>query len=655
MSMKKSVRVLQCVIFSLCFLIACSKQAKHKSNEVLSFDKKFISAVKKDKENSKKILDSLYQNGLTSDSVTIFYYKNLALYSSHYDSYEVAIKDCDNCIQQAIKLDFKREAAKCLHTKAMKYEQLGKMDSCLIYENEALELTKQIADKKLGIKIESSIAYQLSKQGKYNESNQLLLSVLPKVDDSATKAMLYGTLANNYNVLNSIELADKYFVKAIQETKKIGNNKLLSNNYSNYANFHNANEDHNLALKYCDSILLMATDSNALSFYNVHKFVAYRGKKNYDSADYYGRKMILLDSLMGNEYYLATDYNEVGKMYLIKKDFSKSFGYFKKAKQLIEGKDDYQMQKMILRDYVSSYMGKHNIPIRKEFEQYIAINDSIIDEISEEQIFDMEVKYQTAQKEAQIAEQQLKTEKQKMYTYAALGGVGLLLLLGGGGFAYNRQRQKRKELQKQQELNQLQHNMTKLGLSNLNNQINSHDFKNTLTAALNQVQEKAPESYQHISHLLKITESALYSDSFTDSLRNQFSQIQGLVQLSKAQLFEDVVLEIKNSVDEDVQIPRLLLKNLVENSLKHGIKGTNKNAKIEVVAKEENGFIDIQVKDTGKGLDKENFAKGKGISVYQELFDYFNPKNPQSAKLELKNIDNGALASVLIPVNYKYS
>jgi LytS/YehU family sensor histidine kinase len=193
-----------------------------------------------------------------------------------------------------------------------------------------------------------------------------------------------------------------------------------------------------------------------------------------------------------------------------------------------------------------------------------------------------------------------------------------------------------------------------LGLSNINNQINSHDFKNTLTAALTEVQEKAPQSYQHIADLLNITETALYSDSFTDSLKNQFTQIKGLVSLAQNQLFEKIELRIQNHLDEDIQIPRLLLKNLVENSIKHGIKGIQKDASIEVIAKKDDNYINIEVKDDGKGITKDEQIRGKGLTVYHELFTYFNQKNETPASLVIQNVTQGTLAKVAIPINYRY-
>lgn len=289
------------------------------------------------------------------------------------------------------------------------------------------------------------------------------------------------------------------------------------------------------------------------------------------------------------------------------------------------------------------------------YERRVRKKDSIlISKQFSDAMIEMDTKYHTSLKEAQLAEQKLENQKQKTYTYFALGAVAFLLLLGGSGYLYNWQKQKQKELKKQQELSTLQQNMTQLGLSNLNNQINSHDFKNTLTAALNEVQEKAPKSYQHICDLLQITESALYSDSYTDSLRNQFHQIKGLVDLTQNRLFEKVHLHIDNRIDEEVQIPRLLLKNLVENSLKHGIKGTGKDAEIIVsCSKKEDNFV-INVKDSGKGLKKEQMNAGKGISVYQELFAYFNKRNERKAHFEIKNWENGARAIVKIPLDYRF-
>lgn len=474
-----------------------------------------------------------------------------------------------------------------------------------------------------------------------------IIEMKPKVD-GLILSKVYGSLGDLYHQNNDIEQARKSFRKQIYLSKKLNMRKGMAIGYKSLSNTYIKRESPQIDSAYyfltkAKVIFEEIDDKYSLRAINHDFFNYYRFTKQYNKAF----SLIKIINVKNPQYM-----SQIAEVLYFHNSKNQSENLIKEALQ--KSKNTYDSAYIYQQIH---YIYKQDSKYAKAldaFEKHSDLYNKIVNEKSKKETNELEIKYETAKKEAKIAEQKLENQKQKTYTYFALGAVAFLLLLGGSGYLYNWQKQKQKELKKQQELSTLQQNMTQLGLSNLNNQINSHDFKNTLTAALNEVQEKAPKSYQHICDLLQITESALYSDSYTDSLRNQFHQIKGLVDLTQNRLFEKVHLHIDNRIDEEVQIPRLLLKNLVENSLKHGIKGTGKDAEIIVsCSKKEDNFV-INVKDSGKGLKKEQMNAGKGISVYQELFAYFNKRNERKAHFEIKNWENGARAIVKIPLDYRF-
>lgn len=534
-------------------------------------------------------------------------------------------------------------------------------DSCLWYMEKRITINyknpKELDARNL---VNKGAYYSLF--GEYEkaiESSFNSLKILNKVDFEnkyEAKATSYMNLGRAYGYLKEYDKSLKYFLKVEDIYNE---HQLLFQLFLNSVNISQAYidlEQYENSIEYINLKLKQIKEEN---FDNI------KGSMYHNLAQAYFKKgknisalealdvAIELDKVFSPNYGLMTDLSlKADILYQLKK-YHKALEVYKELEEFNSINPDDLI--VILRGEIMTNLAlKGEDSILEKFSEYIQIKDTLHSKNILDKSLELDEKYQSAQKEAKIVEQELENEKQKSYTYLALGGIGFIMLLSGGGYAYNIQKQKQKELKKQEELGRLQQNMTKLGLSNLNNQINSHDFKNTLSAALNEVQEKAPKSYQYISNLLKITESALYSDSFTDSLKNQFTQIEGLVELSKVQLFENVDLEIKNYVDESVQIPRLLLKNLVENSIKHGIKGTKKDSDIKVEINQDSQYLKIHVKDNGRGLESK-LATGKGISVYKELFNYFNQKNESKASINIENLEQGVLAEVSIPVNYKYS
>ena len=75
---------------------------------------------------------------------------------------------------------------------------------------------------------------------------------------------------------------------------------------------------------------------------------------------------------------------------------------------------------------------------------------------------------------------------------------------------------------------------------------------------------------------------------------------------------------------------------------------------INIKTEELDNAYHIQVVDNGKGLSA-NVYKGKGISVYRDMFEHFNNQNTIPAQLDIKNRDRGVEVNIIIPVNYKYA
>lgn len=532
-----------------------------------------------------------------------------------------------------------------------------KLDSADYYFDRAINLATKLKLENNIKKLSLNKAVVLSSKGEFEKAVTSFTNDLDYFEsqkDSISLYIIFNGIGNAYFELLDNEQSLLYHRKALLISKNSKNKNHLGSSLGNIANIYGNMK------KY---------DSSAYYFNKCHDVFKESG---------YEYKALYVKINLLNLYAISGEYDKLlslceeleqeklspeSRIILL---YSKSIALFEKgltkeaeitlntAIQIAESLDSETSIFKLYERSVYNYLAINNMEIYERFVKYDSILNNRFSKESKEIISNLNKKYELKEKEKQIVEQQLQNQKEKYYKFAALGGIGFIMLFGAGAFMYSNQNNKQKEMKKQQELIEIKQNLTKLGLSNLNNQINSHDYKNTLIAALNEVQEKSPASYQHINNLLKLTESALYDDSFTDLLKNQINQIKGLVELANEQLFEKVILNVYIDTDENKQIPRLLLKNLIENSIKHGIKGTDKDSEIAVSIFEENDFIKIKVKDNGRGFKNMNAINGKGISVYQELFVFFNSINSKKAKIEIKNVEIGALVEVEIPVDYKY-
>ena len=142
----------------------------------------------------------------------------------------------------------------------------------------------------------------------------------------------------------------------------------------------------------------------------------------------------------------------------------------------------------------------------------------------------------------------------------------------------------------------LQQNLIEAELSNLNKQLDPHEIKNLLAHISPEIQEKAPESYRKMLKLFNLTKASLNSSSITDTIENQLMQIDDFLSLEKSMSAIPLEYSIQNSIENtQTEIPRFLLKNLVENAIKHGIKQQETGGNISVTVQEKDNFIYIAV------------------------------------------------------------
>ncbi|MEO0058387.1 MAG: hypothetical protein RLZZ312_34 [Bacteroidota bacterium] len=96
--------------------------------------------------------------------------------------------------------------------------------------------------------------------------------------------------------------------------------------------------------------------------------------------------------------------------------------------------------------------------------------------------------------------------------------------------------------------------------------------------------------------------------------------------------------------------------DLVENSLKHGIKKSETGGEISIKLSNDNDSIFIEIDDTGIGRKHAiSLDSGIGTTTYQKLFATLNPKNKDKATFEIIDKQIGTKVEVKIPTNYKYS
>jgi tetratricopeptide (TPR) repeat protein len=547
-------------------------------------------------------------------------------------------------------------------TEALVYNCLGKnhkkdADSALYYYNYSLNLAKKGGFDDLIIKNKIQSSLLLVHQKRYTEVANLFNKIIPQLEkkkdyESLMETYLYMSLS--FRDLNEKSKSLLYADKAMSLLDKTDDKKLkafvLGAIGGGIRGYFDTFESAEPLLR--ESLRLAKEINDPVFIKNTHKRIAIL----YYNNDNLIRSAEIFDSLLP-----TTNDPDVFKFKGVILSHNKKYKEAKKyldiALDLYEKEGAYIHQKFVLQYLMENKL--EEIGDKELTNTYFlldSISTMIHDKDNIQQFIDMETKFRTAEKEAEIKQKELDLAKSENRILWVSGFA--LLTLGVGGFMvwFLRNRQKRKELEFSNRMFELQNNLNLRELESLNHQLNPHEVKNLITSIAPEIITKAPDAYKKMIKLFNVTRASL-SHQLTDSLEAQVQQVDDFLQLQQSISPYVWEYEIQNDwEDADIEIPRLLLKNMVENSVKHGLKSLKENGKIILSIQKVNEDLVIHVKDNGIGIevqDKKDHT-GIGFSTYENLFKLANKFNDRKASIQLYRQDDWTITEILIPLKYKY-
>lgn len=154
----------------------------------------------------------------------------------------------------------------------------------------------------------------------------------------------------------------------------------------------------------------------------------------------------------------------------------------------------------------------------------------------------------------------------------------------------------------------------KLEISYLHSQINPHFLLNTLTAIYNMVMDN-PKAAQSIETLSGLLQYSIYDTSMKKVILSKELQfIKNYVRLARIRLNRNKKLKLTiTGKPDDLTIAPLILVNLIENCIKHGLHRVSGAAKAEIHIKIENRSLHLTTCNQLSQLT--TVAEGGGIGL----------------------------------------
>jgi signal transduction histidine kinase len=165
---------------------------------------------------------------------------------------------------------------------------------------------------------------------------------------------------------------------------------------------------------------------------------------------------------------------------------------------------------------------------------------------------------------------------------------------------------------------ELEADLREARLQALRSQLNPHFLFNTLHSIAELVHEAPMLAEQLILRLGELLRKVLNTSERQEvTLAEEIEFIKAYVDIEQMRLGDR--LSVEWNIAPEVlaaRVPSLLLQPLVENAIQYGVASANRPGSVRILAQRDNGYLRLQVQDSGPGLDLsgQNTRSGIGLS-----------------------------------------
>lgn len=422
--------------------------------------------------------------------------------------------------------------------------------------DEGMKLTKHIQNKTAKIVEKDSSFLTLSKfaetmylegviefyKGKYRAAQQLLLSALAieeAIENDRFISTTHGLLAACYGSLKQFDLALQLHQKEIQRIKqKRVPKEYLGISFENLANTYLEMQRYDEAFQHYDSAILYSPNQVRTAHIYNNMGIAHFRKGNYQQATAYYQKAFDLRGGLENTnkrdlgsslINLGGAYTEAGRYKIAQDYLLKGLEISKETEMLQQQRSAYDLLAE-LYEKTDNYKDANNY-----LKQGNIVKDSLYQREIQESITEMQTKYETEKKEAEILRQESRIEiLEKDRALAQSRSIilfgGIILLVAIGILSYNRQQTQKALIKAELGLSQSREEVLKKDVEYKNQELVNFAVqitqKNEFIGSLNEevsAQKKSGADLQKIEALIKANASITRDrEAFENHVQNLY-------------------------------------------------------------------------------------------------------------------------------------
>ncbi|MCD4736485.1 MAG: sensor histidine kinase [Bacteroidales bacterium] len=373
------------------------------------------------------------------------------------------------------------------------------------YNTDSLEMLLEGANDSL----RASLLYKISKED-YNSSPEKCLRyaresalIAEKLENPALQAMSFQIIGVIYKNRGAYDSAMNYQVKAVKILEEVGNEQMLASSYNDLGVLNKNLGNYDKAVEYYKKSLAILEKMgierySALLLSNIGTI--FDAKEELDSAEYYYKLALDIHQRIDDPGGRALSLNNLGELYAKRKDHKKALDYFhqtldldiltqnkmgmiysylnlgnayfesgnnhlslkhfKAAEKIADSLDAMPLLSNIYKGVSNVYenMGQYETSL-KYFKEYNNLDDSVYNENKTKQIEEIQTRYETEKKEAEILLLSQENELRQIRNKEQKGQIillvlGIVLIVGIGSFLLYRNRNKHKSVLQEERIKQ---------------------------------------------------------------------------------------------------------------------------------------------------------------------------------------------------------
>jgi LytS/YehU family sensor histidine kinase len=378
---------------------------------------------------------------------------------------------------------------------------------------------------------------------------------------------------------------------------------------------------------------------------------------------------------------IASAMKRIGHTYIQKKDFQMAEKYLQESLAVVQNIKAKPLLLEVCEYLVLLYEEKGDIKSALRFQKlYTATKDGILNEDSMRQINLLQTKFETSEKEKEIAlltkekeVQEKEARRKATLMNAIIGGLMLALLLAGLLFYTFRQRVRNQKLvsKKNAEITEVnfKQQLSELEMKALRAQMNPHFVFNCLNSINRMILSgDIKDASGYLTKFSRLIRKVLEnSEKNMVSIADELTMLKAYIQLESLRFKGKIryKTELDKNIDVDATfIPSMVLQPLVENAIWHGLMHKEKGGTILLSIEQEDEILKCSIEDDGVGRQPNNKAhegeefmkeRSMGLNLTTERLKIMGQLGLKRfiEIIDLKDEDNNAVGTrvdLLIPI-----